>query len=335
MSGDVAPPPRRWRRALRLLGWLALGTFVLLAGAAALAQRRRAQDRAEISATASYFDRHGQKIRYRLEGQGNPGPTIVLLSGFVGALEQWEPAQRAMMNSAPVLTYDRGGYGLSDPPSAFDADAQAEELADLATLKGVKLPLVVVGYSSSALTARAFARRHPDLLGGLVLLDPTNPEQILAVSTRDVYARRVLYERVPLVTMVKRFLGLRSAAHAGTAVPTPAEERAAKILNFPSHWWAGYQEGAAMVASAKEAELDFTKLKAPITLLSVASDEGSPELKEQFRLYQHFAAVSGARFINPKGFDHSQVHGDVSFLPHIAEAIGDVVAKVRAETPAP
>jgi pimeloyl-ACP methyl ester carboxylesterase len=253
----------------------------------------------------------------------------------LGSLEQWSEVQQALTNLTPVLTYDRGGYGLSDPPPANDADAQADELADLATLKAIKLPLVVVGFSSSALIARAFAKRHAALLGGLMLLDPTNPEQIIGVSYKDLYARRVLYERVPLLTLAKRVIGLQSEIGQRGAVPTPAELRAGQILNFPSHWWAGYLEGKEVGKSAEEAQVDWKNLHIPITVLSVAHATGDAEGRERYRLHVRFVQATGAEFINPSGYTHDQVHHDNAFVPEIVRAVAGTVSRVRAQSATP
>ena len=326
---------RHFRKAAKLAGIGALLGSVGLGGFALLAKRKHDQARAEIAATATFFDRHGQKIRYDLKGEANAGPTVVLLSGFVGSLEQWHDVQQAIVDVAPVLTYDRGGYGLSDPPPAADAAAQADELADLAAAKSIKLPLVVVGFSSSAFIARAFAQRHPALLGGLLFLDPTNPEQILGVSMREVYARRVCYERVPLVTLAKRLIGFQSGTGQRGTVATPTELRAAQILNFPSHWWAGYREGATMEASAHEAQVDWQKLHVPVTVLSVSDPEGSAEAKSSYELHKRLVEASAGEFVHPEGFNHNQVHHDDAFVPHIVRAVTGVVQRARAQSLAP
>ncbi|MEO8902992.1 MAG: alpha/beta hydrolase [Polyangiaceae bacterium] len=322
----------RWRKLLRfsLFGGL-LALFALVA-AATLSYRRQSRERAEMMVEATFFDHHGKKIRYVLTGTDKPGPTIVILSGMVASLEQWDDVQPVLSQVAPVLTYDRGGYGLSDEPVAYDADSQAEELADLATMKAVKLPLVVVAFSSSALIARAFTRLHPELLGGLVFLDPNNPEQIIGSTLRETYKRRTLYERRALSTLIQRFLGLRSAAAEVTAAhPTPAQYRASQILSFTSHWEATLGEGRAIAQSAQESLLDWKKVKAPITLLSVSNGSASGETKRRDELYRQFVAVSGARFVNPSGFSHDQIPSDPQLRPYIVEAITSVVNETRAK----
>ena len=328
---------RHWRKAAKLLGVVTLLGSVGLGTSALLAKRKCDRARAEIATTAKFFDRQGQKIRYDLKGEANAGPTVVLLSGFLGSLEQWHDVQQAIIEDAhaPVLTYDRGGYGLSDAPPTADAAGQADELADLAALKSLKPPLVVVGFSSSALIARAFAQRHPTLTGGLVFLDPTGPEQIVGGSYKDTYARRVVYERVPILTLTKRLIGLQSAIGQRGAVPTPTELRAGQILNFPSHWWAGYREGSVMEASAEQARVDWPKLHIPVTVVSVADPAGSARTKFIYGLHKALVEASGAELVHPDGFNHDQVHHDDAFVPYIVRAVTGVVTRTRAQAAAP
>lgn len=323
-------PRKRVRQAAKLVGIVGLVGSVALGVSGLIAKRRCDSARAQIAATATFFDRDGQKIRYDLQGEGNPGPTIVLLSGFVGSLEQWNEVQPALTGVAPVLTYDRGGYGLSDPPPGADAVAQADELADLAGAKSVKLPLVVVGFSSSAFIARAFAQRHAPLLGGLVFLDATDPEHVLAGSREDSYRRHVIYERVPFITLAKRLVGFQSGVGERGAVATPAELRAAQLLNFPSHWWAGYREGAAIQESARQAHVDWQKLHVPVTVVSLADPAGSEVSRRAYRLHARLAEESGGEFVHPSGFGHSAVHHDDAFVPHIVSAVAGVVQRVRS-----
>jgi len=309
--------------------------FTLICGAALMGlltvvvfveRARQRRERAELSAGATFFELDGRKIRYRLRGEDKPGPTVVLLHGYSAAIEQWEVAQEGLSAIAPVLTYDRAGSALSDPMPVSDADAQAEELAGLSTLKGVKLPFVVVGFSSSALVARAFAHLHPELLGGLVFLDPTIPEQINGVTKQELYARRVLYERASLVAAAKTGLGIRLSAPFPAT--TPAQQRAERILKLTSHWWAAYVEGKSIGRSAEEAALlDWSKLKVPVVLLSVARpDSDDVEVRTRYRLYTQLAASSHAVFLNPPGWKHHQIPSP-PFYPEIANAVGVALSR--------
>ena len=76
--------------------------------------------------------------------------------------------------SRRVIVYDRAGIGTSAAP---DHDRTLHELHDEmnAVLKACQLtrPPVLVGHSLGGLLAYTFARRNPNALAGLVLLDPT------------------------------------------------------------------------------------------------------------------------------------------------------------------
>ncbi|MGY2897027.1 alpha/beta fold hydrolase [Deinococcus sp. UYEF24] len=76
--------------------------------------------------------------------------------------------------SRRVIAYDRAGIGGSSAP---DHDRTLEELhAELNAVLNVcqlACPPVLVGHSLGGLLAYTFARRNPNALSGLVLLDPT------------------------------------------------------------------------------------------------------------------------------------------------------------------
>jgi pimeloyl-ACP methyl ester carboxylesterase len=77
-----------------------------------------------------------------------------------------------------VIAYDRAGTGASDPVSPLTVDG---EIADLAALvsEAADGRCVLVGHSWGGLLVQMLAFRHPDLVAGLVLVDPAD-EEILA-----------------------------------------------------------------------------------------------------------------------------------------------------------
>jgi len=321
----------RWRKALRSSALAALVIVLVLAIDWGVQHHRQAREMAGLRQESSTFDDQGRRLRYRLQGASKPGPTVVLLSGFAAAVEQWDALQQRLSTLAPVLSYDRGGSGLSDPGLGYDADAQADELARLATIEALELPLVVVGYSSSAFIARAFARRHPALLGGLVLLDPTVPEDVLGKTWGDVYARRAQYERTPLILALKTSFGLRVVSpKVQLADATPAQQRITTILGWSSHWWGAYREGAQIARSAEESALDWSKVRVPIALLSLAQADGAPGSRARYQRHRAMAEESGAIFVNRPGSDHSKIAEDPALLLDLVGVVSGVVNRARA-----
>jgi len=74
-----------------------------------------------------------------------------------------------------VVAYDRAGLGASDPVWPLDMTAQADDLAAVIRATG-NGPSVVAGHSWGGLLAQLVALRHPELISGLVLVDPADEE---------------------------------------------------------------------------------------------------------------------------------------------------------------
>jgi pimeloyl-ACP methyl ester carboxylesterase len=105
-------------------------------------------------------------------GQGHP--TIVIDTGVGETDESWLPLMEALGQDARVCSYDRAGYGRSDPgPMPRDARTAARELHELLRNSAQEGPFLLVGHSLGALNVQVFAASYPDVVAGLVLLDPS------------------------------------------------------------------------------------------------------------------------------------------------------------------
>ena len=72
-----------------------------------------------------------------------------------------------------MCTYDRAGYGRSEPgPAPRHSRQAATELKLLLEKARVKGPYLLVGHSLGGMNAQVFAGNYPDLVAGLVLVDP-------------------------------------------------------------------------------------------------------------------------------------------------------------------
>jgi pimeloyl-ACP methyl ester carboxylesterase len=115
----------------------------------------------------------GSRNRYAAV-DGN-GPVVVLNSGGGQAgTEHWTPIKTDLQQFATVITYDRAGLGRSDPPTA--PPTASDMVADLHALLGAlraEKPVVLLGWSLSALLVQLYACEYPEDVAGLVLLDPT------------------------------------------------------------------------------------------------------------------------------------------------------------------
>lgn len=120
----------------------------------------------------------GRGIRAVTAGNAR-GPLIVLEAGMSAPAASWVHTQRELSAHAQTLSYDRAGYGGSDPdPSARTIERLAEDLATLLEVLGETRPVVLVGHSWGGPILRCFADRHPGRVAGLVFVDTTFAEII-------------------------------------------------------------------------------------------------------------------------------------------------------------
>lgn len=112
----------------------------------------------------------GDRLHVVPEGSGTP--PLLLSAGMGGAWFEWRRVVALLRDRYRVIGFDRPGLGGS-PRSARAATLrrEADRLAALARWAGP--PVVVVAHSFAGFHAEAFARLHPELARGLVLVDPS------------------------------------------------------------------------------------------------------------------------------------------------------------------
>jgi pimeloyl-ACP methyl ester carboxylesterase len=111
------------------------------------------------------------RLQTHMEGKGTP--TVVIDAGFADQMDRWRALQQRIARVTRVLTYNRAGYGESEPgPLPRDSGREAEELKALLDSAMLPGPYVAVGHSLGALNMQVFAAKYPEEVVGIVLLDP-------------------------------------------------------------------------------------------------------------------------------------------------------------------
>lgn len=114
---------------------------------------------------------------------GTGTPTVILEEGAGGASLNWVWIQPRVTAATRVCSYDRPGYGWSDPSDTpRDAETVGRELDALLKSAGEKGPFIVVGHSLGGAYARMFAAQQRDNVVGLVLVDATSPSLVAAMD---------------------------------------------------------------------------------------------------------------------------------------------------------
>lgn len=110
----------------------------------------------------------GGELEYAVAGNG---PALLLLHAFPLGLFMWEPQVETLAATHRVICFDARGFGASDRGEGpLTMERIADDAAALLDQLGVAKAFVG-GCSMGGYAALAFARRHPQRLLGLVLLD--------------------------------------------------------------------------------------------------------------------------------------------------------------------
>jgi pimeloyl-ACP methyl ester carboxylesterase len=103
---------------------------------------------------------------------------VVLEARLGQGLGTWRKVQRGVARTTRVCSYDRAGYGWSDPgPPPRIVRLVAGDLDALLRASGEPSPYVLVGHSLGGLFIRSYAGGAPGAVAGMVLVDSSHEEQ--------------------------------------------------------------------------------------------------------------------------------------------------------------
>ena len=125
------------------------------------------------------------RLQVHVEGKGIPA--VVIDSGIAVEMDTLKSFRERIAKFTQVITYNRAGYGQSEPgPLPRDGAREAEELKKLLQKSSVPGPYILVGHSLGALNVMIFASKYPKDVAGLVLLDPPPLTFVLGKEYREL-----------------------------------------------------------------------------------------------------------------------------------------------------
>ena len=195
----------------------------------------------------------GRALRRVEAGAGSP--VVVLEAGRGNGADSWKRVMPLLAPHVRVAAYDRAGLGGSPPASSPGLVLIDRQLADLASvITGLAAgPCVLAGHSWGGMLIQLLAFRRPDLVAGLVLVDPGHEDMMsglprplrLGVRAWHAVFRDELRSDVPATTAALR--ELRGAA-------TPFPDVPVVVLSagrgFPSRFRAHWTSLQARLAAA-------------------------------------------------------------------------------------
>ena len=130
-------------------------------------------------APGELHDVGGHSLHMYCTGEAASTPTVILDAGLGDWSLQMRNLQDEVSDFARVCSYDRAGYGWSEPgPQPRTSDVLVDELVALLAASGEQGPYLFVGHSFGGANMIGLAHDHPELTAGVLLLDASHPEQL-------------------------------------------------------------------------------------------------------------------------------------------------------------
>jgi pimeloyl-ACP methyl ester carboxylesterase len=119
--------------------------------------------------------------KYRLNFQVIEGGNLTILLEAGGGMDsrEWNniASQLAPITGATIVSYDRAGFGKSDlPETPGDMREEVDWLWQGLQKLNLDKNLILVGHSFGGWMIRLFASEHPDVVRGMVFVDPFTNE---------------------------------------------------------------------------------------------------------------------------------------------------------------
>ncbi len=160
-----------------LVGLLALLVVVMIVGAI-YQSAASASDLKKYPPPGQLYDVGEYRLHLDCVGEGSP--TVILEAGAGSPGRVWYLVQEKVAEFTRVCSYDRPGFGWSDPASGpLGSEQTADILHQLLQTAGVPGPYVMVGHSAGGVLVREFTQKYQSEVVGMVLVDSSHESQNL------------------------------------------------------------------------------------------------------------------------------------------------------------
>ncbi|WP_353462921.1 alpha/beta hydrolase [Mammaliicoccus sciuri] len=117
-----------------------------------------------------FLTKENVAIHYNTKGSGYP---IILLHGVFQDMDVFEPLIKKLSENYQVISIDLRGHGLSDTPNDSRVDDYISDIQQLLNALFIN-SAYVIGLELGATIATGLTYKNPDLINGMVLINPTD-----------------------------------------------------------------------------------------------------------------------------------------------------------------
>jgi len=249
---------------------------------------------------ARRFSQEGRSVevggfRLNIHCTGTGAPAVILDSGLGIPAMGWDLVQPGVEKFTRVCSYDRAGYGWSEPgPAPRTSQQIAKELHLLLQNAGLQPPYILVGHSFGVFNMRVFNGLYADEVAGMVLVDSSHEDQQVPTPTQAAAERKEdaetrLFARAYPVLF---HLGIARLLLATDVTPLPEHLDAGLryLLLQPTHVQAMVDEELASTKSAEQVRESGSLGDKPLIVLTatIGHNPASAELEQKLtRLSSH------------------------------------------------
>ncbi|MBU0731479.1 alpha/beta hydrolase [Patescibacteria group bacterium] len=262
--------------------------FLLLIGWF-MESRNVAADQELFSPAGEIYKVNSQDMHLYCTGEGSP--IILLESGMGGSTLDWRYIQSELSQYSKVCSFDRPGYGWSEPSSI---ERTAQQMSDelhllMHQINETEGPFIIAGYSLGGLNARLFTKNHGNEVMGMVLvdsahedLDARSPDQVIQLnSSLDTIFQ--LFQTAAKFGLI-RLAGIDSIAEyapfISADIPNDIKEEYEAELARSQHWETMRQELESQDLSARQAREIENFGDTPLIIIRAGQIAEIPQLSE-------------------------------------------------------
>ena len=190
---------------------------------------------------------------------GEGSPTVVLEAGGMGWSLDWYPVQTEVAKFTRVCSYDRAGFGWSEPgPIPRTSRQIVNELHALLTEAEITKPYILVGASFGGHVVRLFSKKYPEEVAGIILLDARHetidskmPQawKKMQISGKGMYQTMLFASKVGVLKLLGKIMGERAAPPIVMKLPLEIRTTYLEVGFQPKYFQSNLDELSAIVES--------------------------------------------------------------------------------------
>ncbi|MBK7452375.1 MAG: alpha/beta hydrolase [Anaerolineales bacterium] len=215
---------------------------------------------------------------------GEGSPSVVFESGGASWSLDWTLVQSEVAKFTNACSYDRAGFGWSESGSTPRTSEQiVTELHTLLTRAEINKPYILVGASFGGHTARLFAKKYPEEVAGVILLDARHEAidskmppawKKLEAAGKGMYQFMLLASRVGALNLLGKLMGEKAAPPIVMKLPPEIRTTYLEVGFQPKYFQSNLDELAVIGESDRQLSLTGSLGNIPLTVIR----HGIPDL---------------------------------------------------------